>query len=39
MIEGSACPNCGGRVSTTDGTNYRCEDCDREYDTADLFLP
>jgi tRNA(Ile2) C34 agmatinyltransferase TiaS len=39
MINGSDCPECGGQVSTGDGIEYVCEQCDREYDTADLFLP
>lgn len=39
MIDGSTCPDCGGHVSTTDGTTYVCDDCGREFDAADLFLP
>lgn len=39
MIDGANCPDCGGHVSTDDGTRYRCDDCGREFDVADLFLP
>jgi uncharacterized Zn ribbon protein len=39
MIDGSTCPECSGHVSTADGTTYTCDDCDREFDAADLFLP
>lgn len=39
MIDGSNCPDCSGHVSTDDGTTYVCDDCDREFDAADLFLP
>jgi tRNA(Ile2) C34 agmatinyltransferase TiaS len=39
MIDGPTCPECGGHVSTEDGLGYICDDCGREYDNADLFLP
>ncbi len=39
MIDGSTCPKCGGHVSTTNGTDYECDDCGAAYDSADLFLP
>jgi len=39
MIDGSTCPDCGGHVSTADGTAYVCDDCGRTYDSTDLFLP
>jgi len=39
MIDGSTCQDCGGRVSTEDGTTYECDDCGATFDSADLFLP
>jgi len=39
MIDGSSCLNCNGHVSTTDGTEYVCDDCGEVFDSADLFLP
>jgi len=39
MIDGSTCPQCSGHVSTTDGTEYTCDDCGEAFDSADLFLP
>ena len=39
MIDGPTCPECGGHVSTEDGLGYVCDDCSREYDNANLFLP
>jgi len=39
MIDGSTCPNCGGHVSTANGTEYVCDDCETAFDSADLFLP
>jgi tRNA(Ile2) C34 agmatinyltransferase TiaS len=39
MIDGSVCPECDGHVSTTNGTEYVCDDCGERYDVADLFLP
>lgn len=39
MPDSSECPECGGRVSTTNGTEYVCDECGREFDSADLFLP
>jgi len=35
---GSSCPECGGRLESTDGVTYRCRDCGREFDSADIFL-
>ena len=36
---GSTCPECGGQLQSVDGgMNYRCRDCDREFDSADVFL-
>jgi len=39
MINGSECPDCGGHVQTENGTEYACEDCGRQFDVSDLFLP
>lgn len=39
MIDGSECPECGGHVTTTNGTTYCCDDCETEFDVADIFLP
>ncbi len=39
MIDGSECPNCGGHLSTDDGTDYACDDCGADFDVSDLFLP
>jgi len=36
---GSDCPECGGQLRSNDGgMNYRCRDCSREFDSADVFL-
>lgn len=35
---GAKCPECGGRLRTEDGIIYRCRDCGREFDSADVFL-
>lgn len=36
---GSDCPECGGQLRSEDGgMNYRCRDCDSEFDAADVFL-
>ena len=39
MINGSECLHCSGHVSTTNGTDYECDNCGTEFDSADLFLP
>lgn len=39
MVAGTRCPECGGSVRSLVGTDYRCRDCGREFDGADLFLP
>ncbi|MGM0716574.1 MAG: hypothetical protein ACQET5_05210 [Halobacteriota archaeon] len=36
---GSDCPECGGQlVPEDDGMIYRCRNCSREFDPADVFL-
>lgn len=35
---GSDCPECGGQLVSEDGMTYRCRDCGREFDSADVFL-
>jgi DNA-directed RNA polymerase subunit RPC12/RpoP len=35
---GSDCPECGGRLESTDGMTYVCNECGREFDGADVFL-
>lgn len=35
---GADCPECGGRLESTDGMTYVCSDCGREFDGADVFL-
>ncbi len=36
---GSDCPECGGQLQSIDnGKLYRCRDCGREFDPADVFL-
>ncbi len=35
---GSNCPECGGQLVSTDGLQYVCRSCGREFDTADVFL-
>jgi len=39
MVAGADCPECGSSVRTSDGTDYECRECGREFDAADLFLP
>jgi tRNA(Ile2) C34 agmatinyltransferase TiaS len=35
---GSDCPECGGQLQSEGGMVYRCRDCGREFDSADVFL-
>jgi tRNA(Ile2) C34 agmatinyltransferase TiaS len=35
---GSKCPECGGQLQSENGITYRCRDCGREFDSADVFL-
>jgi tRNA(Ile2) C34 agmatinyltransferase TiaS len=35
---GSDCPECGGQLVSEGGVEYVCRDCDRRFDSADVFL-
>lgn len=39
MVAGARCPECGSSVRSLGGTDYRCRECEHEFDAADLFLP
>jgi DNA-directed RNA polymerase subunit RPC12/RpoP len=35
---GSECPECSGRLESENGLDYVCTECERAFDSADVFL-